>query len=110
MSEKQNGRKNGQSKEKRSKSKWIEYVIILGMALILGKCVLGLQAEQKENFFERSKDQAIASCGQDSVCIQKVNQYFDACVKQNHTSYKTGKFKRKYKFDLEGFKNCVSEK
>jgi hypothetical protein len=71
---------------------------------------MGLQEEQKQDFFADAKRQAISDCGGNDECKSKVNQYFDDCIEYNYSSYKKGKYNRKYIFDHDGFKACVANK
>jgi hypothetical protein len=101
---------DGQTKPKKEtfKGKMVRWAITLVLCLSVFKFVSGIQAEQKKEFFAASRTQAIASCGADKKCRSSVDKYFDQCIKGNYSSYKTGRYKRKYTLDLEGLKQCLS--
>lgn len=101
--------KSGKKKET-FKGKIIRWSITLVLCVAVFKFITGLQAEQKKEFFAQSRAQATADCGKDRDCRVKIAKYFDQCIKDNYTTYKSGRYNRKYVFDLEGFRACVSSK
>jgi hypothetical protein len=103
-----NVEKKPDKKKETLKGKIIRWSITLALCVGVFKFISGLQAEQKQEFLDKSRDQAMASCNADQDCRAKVDRYFDECIKGNYKSYKRGRFNRKYMFDLEGFKSCVS--
>ena len=94
----------------RAVKKLIKWTIIIAICVVFYNFISGLQNEQKENFLMKSKSQAITSCNRDSDCISKVNNYFNDCIEDNYTSYKSGRYKRKYVLDLEGLNGCIASK
>jgi hypothetical protein len=94
----------------RTIKKLISWTIAIVICVIVGNYIIGLQEEQKQNFFADAKRQAISDCGGNVECKSKVNKYFDSCIKNNYSSYKKGKYNRKYIFDLDGFKYCIANK
>ena len=104
----QNG--EGEGRKPSLVGKLIKWTIIIALMVVVYKCISGLQEEQKQEFFKDAKGQAIASCNGAPDCIAKVNKYFDSCIKGNYSSYKKGKYSRKYVFDLEGFRDCLADK
>ena len=95
---------------KRTIKKLISWTITIVICVFFFKFISGLQAEQKENFFDNARSQAITDCRGDAECKSKVSKYFDSCIKDNYSSYKKGKYNRKYIFDLDGFKACIANK
>ena len=81
-------------------------VVCVGFYMLISN----LQGKQKEEFFEQSQQKAVIACGANSTCIAKVKTHFDACIAGNYSSYKKGKYSRKYVFDLEGFQGCLDAK
>jgi hypothetical protein len=59
---------------------------------------------------EDAKRQAISDCSGNVECKTKISKHFDSCIKGNYSSYKKGKYNRKYIFDFDGFKACVANK
>lgn len=94
----------------RAIKKLVSWTITIIICVVFYKFIGGLQSEQKENFFLDAKQQAVSACGADAACIAGVKTHFDACIKSNYSSYKKGKYSRKYVFDLEGFQGCVQSK
>ena len=94
----------------RAVKKLISWTIAIVIAVFVGNWIIGLQEEQKQNFFADAKKQAISDCSGNAECKAKVKKYFDSCIEDNYSSYKKGKYNRKYIFDLDGFKACVANK
>lgn len=84
----------------------VTLVICVGFYLFISH----LQGDQKEAFFDDARQQAVIACGTDSACMAKVKTHFDACIADNYSSYKKGKYSRKYVFDLDGFQSCLRAK
>ncbi len=105
---------NNEQQEKQPKKKGCLARIFSGcLTVIVGIAILGgllyMRMLQEDEFFKKSKEEAITSCAGDDGCETRMNSNFDDCIEDNHTSRKSGKFNRKYTFDLDGFIACVDQ-
>ena len=94
----------------RAIKKLLKWTVMIIVGLVFYKFIGGLQAEQKQDLFAEAKQQAIFACGSDSACMAKVKTHFNACIEGNYTSYRKGKYSRKYVFDPDGFQGCIDAK
>ena len=90
--------------------KLLSWTVTLVLCVGFYMFISNLQGDQKEAFFDDARQQAVLACGTDGACMGKVRTHFDDCIRGNYSSYKKGKYSRKYVFDLEGFQGCVQSK
>ena len=87
--------------------KWIFYAVVIFFGY---KFFSGMADEQKQNFMSQAKGQVTISCKGDKACIEKANKYFNECINGNYSSYRSGKYKRRYVLNEEGFNQCIANK
>lgn len=77
--------------------------LVVGVIYFFGS----LQSEIKDNFKNHVLLDEKQKCKTDAACLANLEAKFEQCVEDNSSSHKSGKYKRSYTLDQEGFDECI---
>lgn len=89
-------------------------IFLIAMAILIGLALAATRitftgSGPKNPFFAEVRQSAVADCGNDPECLKNIQLHFDACLRDNFTSERSGFFTTTYNVDSQGLYDCLND-